>query len=304
MFVNVATTASATLIKGLDKDAIEAVLANAIAPLAQDTTDYDKSDSRVIFLVDNYNPNTSEADAIGVLTIEWHLVIKDYKVKKQAPTHDTTITIKSRSVLYSDLDAMNADIAAAKSALKSQAFSMFAIPVKKPTVKIFDARPPAVKDTFDQSLPKKSTTNEIQVIVLYAPDLQIIGSIDNTGSSTSTTYSQAVTEGFTFTTSQTLTITASLEVNIEVVKAGVSVAFALSFTEEWSSSRTITMTFDVPPGKKSFNYQGYMIAEILVYDAQTGTYSYQGGSARCLTNVLVSRETPLTESTGGPLTVA
>jgi len=84
LFVQVGTTASATLIKGLNKDSIESVRSNAISPL-NDTNakNYDVSDSRVIFLVDNYNPSTSEADGVGILTIEWHLVIKDYKQKKK-----------------------------------------------------------------------------------------------------------------------------------------------------------------------------------------------------------------------------
>ena len=58
--------------------------------------------SRVIFLVENYDPVTKNADAIGVLTIWWHLTIQDYRNKpKDATQHETKLTIKSRSVFYS-----------------------------------------------------------------------------------------------------------------------------------------------------------------------------------------------------------
>ena len=295
MFVNVGVDASATLVKGIDKTTLEAVLANAIAPLNdQNATDYNQPGCKVIFLVDNYNSTTQAADGIGVLAIEWTLSITDYLVKKQAPQHDAALTIKSRSVLYADLDVMMADFEAARLHFNVNAFSgLLSIPIKRPKVTIFPSRPPAVKDTFDQSIPIKSTTTELEVIVLYSPDLQIIGSIDNTASATTTTYSQAVTQGFTFTASQSLSVAASLEANFEVVKAGVTVTAEISFTEEWSKSSTISMSFEVPAGKKAFNYQGYIIAEILSYDTSSNTFSYKGGSARCLTNVLTSRDTPI-----------
>ena len=293
MFTKLGVLAGATLVKGLDKAALEAVLANAISPLSgKDLADYDKSDSRVIFLVDNYNPVKNEADAIGVLTIEWHVIIKDYKKKKEAPKHDTTITIKSRSVVYDDLANMYADEAAVKTQFKQ---ALFSIPAKKTKVTIFPARPPAIADTFNQSLPKISTAREIEVLVLYAPDLQTIGSIDNTGSATTTTYSESVTVGFTFSSTQSLSITASVEANFEVVKASLSVQAGISFTEEWSNSRTVSMSFEVPAEKKAFNYQGYMLAEVLVFDAAARTYQYKGGPARCLTNVLTSSATPLVD---------
>ena len=50
VFANVGTDASATLVKGLDKESIESVLTNAIAPLSDpNASNYDVSDSRVIF---------------------------------------------------------------------------------------------------------------------------------------------------------------------------------------------------------------------------------------------------------------
>ena len=44
--------------------------------------------------------------------------------------------------------------------------------------------------------------------MLYAPNLQNVGSIDNTNSDTTTDYSKSVTSGFTFSTSQALSVEA------------------------------------------------------------------------------------------------
>ena len=105
LFVNVGLTASATLVKGLDKSTMKATLTNVIQPLTNaNLSNYDVTDSRAIFLVDNYDPVTKRADGIGVLFINWHLTITDYKRKDKdgGDTHPTTLTIKAGSVLYSN----------------------------------------------------------------------------------------------------------------------------------------------------------------------------------------------------------
>jgi hypothetical protein len=103
MFVNVGITASATLVKGLDQDAMKAVLSNAIKPMENaDLSNYDQPGSLTVFLVDNYNETTKVADGLGVLFIIWRLTIDDYKKSSEDPTHYTTLTIQSGSVLYSD----------------------------------------------------------------------------------------------------------------------------------------------------------------------------------------------------------
>jgi hypothetical protein len=312
LFVNVGTTASSTLIKGLDKASFESVLSNAIAPLTEGgVSDYHVADSRVIFLVENYDEETKEADAIGVLTIWWDLTIKDYKEKKQNPRHDTTLLIKCRSVLYSTLDALFGDYNAVKAHFGGAAYAAGlplsrgrsagdlpksvaseGIPPNNGQLTIFDKLPPADRDTFSKSLPTLATADRLQAITLYAPDLQSIGSIDNTTSEATSTYSQSVTSGFTFSTTQTFSAQLSVEVTVEVVKAGLTLGFSLSFTETWDKSTTTTMEFAVPPGQKAFTYQGYMMAAIISFDASTGKYSYLS-SARCLTPVLATSNVPL-----------
>jgi len=100
-FVQLATNASAILVNGLDKTDIESVFSNAIAPVTDsNASNYDKKGSKVIFLVDNYDPATQQVDGFGVLTADWHLTISDYKVKKQSPKHAYTLEITVWAVLY------------------------------------------------------------------------------------------------------------------------------------------------------------------------------------------------------------
>ncbi|MEQ5777509.1 MULTISPECIES: hypothetical protein [unclassified Thalassospira] len=105
LFIQVGLTASSTLVKGLDQPTMLATLSNVIQPLNDSNiANYDVSDSRVIDLVDNYDPATGMADGIGVLTISWHLTIEDYKRKTKdgGDTHATYLKMDAWSVLYSD----------------------------------------------------------------------------------------------------------------------------------------------------------------------------------------------------------
>jgi hypothetical protein len=221
------------------------------------------------------------------------MTIKDYLEKKKSPRHDTTLTVRCRSVLYSSLDAMNADYLAAQAHFKETAFTPEGIPRPPATVTIFTTRPPADQDTFKKSLPKIATQEELQVIVLFAPDLQNIGSIDNTNSDVTTTYQKSVTSGFTFTMAQQLGVEANFEAGIVLAKGGFKVSLSFTFTEQWSKSTTESMNFSVPGGKKAFTYQGYMMAQILSYDAATGAYKYKD-TAQLLSNVLATSAVPLT----------
>jgi hypothetical protein len=294
MFINVSVNASATLVKGLNKASMESVLSNAIAPLTdKNAQDYNPGpQSRVIFLVENYDPGSGNADAVGVLTLWWDLKIVDYKEKKKSPQHDTTLTVRTRSVLYSSVEAMDSDYLAARTHFKENSF--LAIPPKPTKVQIFTARPPATEDTFLKSLPKIATQDRLQAIVLFAPNVQLVGSIDNSNSDVTTTYEKSVTTGFTFSMAQQLSVEANFEAGVVIAKGGVKIGLSFTFTEEWSKSSTESMSFSVPPGKMAFTYQGYLQAQILEYDASKDTYSYKE-SARVLSNVLATSRTPLVD---------
>lgn len=297
-FIALGLTASSALVKGLNLDSLESVFSNAISPLDDSNArDYDKHDSRVVFLVENYDPVTKEADSIGVLAVDWHLVIRDYKEKKKAVLHDTELTVNARAVLYSDLKVMRADLAAAKTHFKGNSFGgrgveLAGIPVKDTSVEIYEQRPPADATTFRKSLPLLADSKKAQVVVLFSPDLQNIGSIDNTHSKATSTYAKSVTTGFSFSSTQKIDIGAEFEAGIVIVKGKFSVGFSISFTEQYSTTTAETINFSVPPGAKAFTYQGTLRSQILEYDPSTDLYLYKAES-RFLSPIMVTSDDPI-----------
>jgi len=112
LFEENAVAASATVVKGIDKASMLATMTNAIAPLTDAAlSNYDQTNSRFVTLVENYNYNTKEFDAVGAVQIDWHLKIKDYKRKDKdgGDTHPTDLTISARSALYNDWDSIKDD---------------------------------------------------------------------------------------------------------------------------------------------------------------------------------------------------
>lgn len=162
-----------------------------------------------------------------------------------------------------------------------------------PGLKIFDTKPPASEDTFRHSIPVHAEENMASAAVLYTPDLQILGSIDNTASDAETMWSRSVTTGFTFTAEVSISVSTSLEVNVEFVKAGVTVTSTLTLSSQWSREVTETMQFSVPGRKMVFFYQGFIWSDILNFDPNTQQYTWKDADARCLTNVLATRDTPI-----------
>lgn len=295
LFVTVAIEASASLVKGLDKTTLNSIFSNAIAPINEgNVKDYDSTDSRVIFLVENYDPITQTAAGIGVLGIDWHLTIKDYLEKKKSPLHDTTLKVSTRSVLYDNVDTLAADVAYIKSHFGLDLFG--AIPPKSKKLKIFDQLPPPNQDSFDQGLPLMAKDDFVDVIILFAPDLESVGSIDNSDSDVQTTYSKSITSGFTFSMGQKLTAGAKFEAGVVFAKGEFSISLELSFTETWNNSQTETIGFSVPARKKAFNYQGYLLSRKLRFSPEGGTFAYVEPEGRFLTNVLKTTEKPIVGS--------
>lgn len=292
MFVQVGIEASASLIKGLDKTTLNSILSNAIAPLNEgNVKDYYNADSRVIFLVDNYDPETNQADAIGVLGIDWRLTIVDYKEKKKSPEHDTTLIVSTRSVLYDNLSTLDGDLQYIKSHFGPNLFS--AIPPRNKKLKIFDKLPPANQDTFDHGLPLIAKSDYVDVIILYAPDLEAIGSMDNSDSDLQSNYSKSVTSGFTFSMGQKIGVGAEFEAGVVFAKGKVSVNFELSFTEQWNNSQTEAIAFTTPGRSKGFLYQGYLLSQHLRFDPKDGSFKYIDSAGRFMTNILKTSDTPI-----------
>lgn len=294
LFVTVAIEASASLIKGLDKTTLNSVFSNAIAPVNEgNAKDYDVSDSRVIFLVENYDPVSKEASAIGVLGIDWHLTIKDYKEKKKSPLHDTTLKVTTRSVVYDDLTKMESDLQFIKARFGNDLPTVKGIPPKNKKLKIFDTRPPENQDTFDHGLPLIAKDDYVDVIILYAPNLESVGSIDNSDSDVQTTYSKSVTSGFTFTMGQKISVGAEFEAGVVFAKGKFSIDLEFSFSEQWNNSQTETISFSTPGRKKAFTYQGYVLCRKLRFSPETGTFAYVESEGRFLSNILKTSELPI-----------
>src|SRR5262245_31637500 len=91
-------------------------------------------------------------------------------------------------------------------------------PVPQYQVKIFSALPPNSQDTFDNSLQVTSTDPNPIAAVLYAPDLQNIGCLDNTASGVESSWGKTVTTGFSLATTVTFSIELQAEVNFIVEK--------------------------------------------------------------------------------------
>jgi len=166
-------------------------------------------------------------------------------------------------------------------------------PPPSASLQIFDTQPTPDQTTFNAGIPSTNTQQDSLAIILFSPNLQIIASMDNSNSQATSSYTVAVTTGFSFSTTQTISITEEVGINIEVVTAKVSTTFALSFTEQWTTSTTKSMTFTCPPGQKAFVYQGTLMYRVLMFDAETAQYSWSGDSAKGLSQVLVTSSVPL-----------
>lgn len=176
------------------------------------------------------------------------------------------------------------------------------MPIGRPakTLKIFAQKPDPTRDTFEQGLLLEPLQADIQkAIILYAPDVQHIGTLDNTDSDASTTYSKSVTSGFTFSMAQSIGVSANVGVNLEIVKAEVTVSLNLTFTQQWNKSTTETYQVSVPAGRKSFIYQGYLLASVLEFHTgkpESSAYTYAGEEGRFLSNVVRTTKTALPAS--------
>lgn len=173
-------------------------------------------------------------------------------------------------------------------------------PPPSSALQIFNALPAATQTTFAAGIPGTNSQSENLAVILFSPDLKIIASMDNTNSQVTSSYTVDVTTGFTFSSTQSLSITEEVGVNAEIVTESTSVTFALSFTEEWSTSTTRSMSFSCPPGQKAFVYQGTLRSRLLVFSAADGSYAWRGDTASALTQVLLTSATPVGAApTGG-----
>lgn len=172
-----------------------------------------------------------------------------------------------------------------------------------PKLEIFSDQPTPSETTFYKGVLSTNTSEESLSVILFSPNLQLIASMDNTNSQVTSNYETSVSHGFTFSSTQSLSITEEVGVNIEVVSEKTSVTFALSFTEQWNTTTTKTMSFSCPPGKSAFVYQGTLMSRVLKFDAATAQYEWQGSAAKALTEVLVTSATPIGNAPSNAVTI-
>lgn len=170
--------------------------------------------------------------------------------------------------------------------------------------KILTAMPTPSSETFAQGLTATvGSDGKDYSVILFSPNLHLVGSLDNTNSESSSSYSTSVSHGFTFSSTQGLSIEESVGVNIEIVTASVKTTFSLSFTEEWSTTKTKTVSIDCPAGKKSFIYQGIIESRIMAFDSTTAKYSWYTPTGKAMTDVLVTRDEPILDNSATPPSV-
>jgi len=296
MFVEAATTCTAATIQGIDKTTLNATFSNALAGLNESAfeSDYDVKNNRVITLVYKYDNEKRECDGVGVATCEWHLRIRNYKEKKKELKHETILKISARSVLYEDVDTLNAHYAMVMARTKGASCLLdYSIPITS-EVKVYDFLPPADMDTFINSLPCITDTKSAEVMVFYSSDLQKVGFIDNTLSETETTYSKSLTSGFMTQTAVGISAEVNFEINASVCKAGAKFGFNVSLTDQWSESQTEVISFCVPAGERAFLYQVTILCARLRLDTKSGKYSYVE-YGKFLTDAYKTSEKPLYE---------
>lgn len=110
-FISCSYAAAAAVVNGVSQGDIEAAMSNAIAPLTNDNAQhYDESDSRCLFLVNEYDEANETASGLGILTITWRLRVWDYREKsKDNIEHKWTLDVSAWSALYSQPTEIDID---------------------------------------------------------------------------------------------------------------------------------------------------------------------------------------------------
>jgi hypothetical protein len=158
---------------------------------------------------------------------------------------------------------------------------------------VFKKLPQATRDTFAKSLLISENGEERLAAVLYAPDLQFIGVVDNKSSDASSSYSKSVTEGFDTTYSVEISAQHTAECNFFVAKGSLTVGVALTFTSQHNKSTTETINFEVPARKSAYLYQGFLRTKIIRHDLKARTYGWAPeGEGRFLTNLIATSDKP------------
>jgi len=295
LFVKLAIVASGEIVTGINEPTMSASLSNIIAPaLDPSLKDYDQPDNRIIFIVFNLDPATGYADGVGFIYLTWNLKIVNYKNKTKdgGDKHETTIVMNAQSVVYSDIDILNEHYYWVKNRHQMMGLMLRGIPPVS-NFKIFDALPPLGDDTWYSALLLESKGTQLTGLVFYAADLTCLGSLDNKASLASSTYSIATTSGFTFSMEQKIGVSTEVAADVIFAKASVTFSLELTFGEQWNTSTTETIEFEVPGKASAFVYKGFVMSRYIYFNPQTIQYSW-GTEGKFYSNALLTSETALT----------
>ncbi len=321
MFKNAMLGMSSIITGGIDRDSLEAAVTNVISPMTDaNAVDYKKEDSLMMYLVDNYNETTGECDGLGVVTAKWKLLIENYKEKKSDARYSAKVDVWAWGVYYTgstapeDINRHVANVFAKfpQTVKPEHSPVFFGAPAPPPApaaapatpaegfpvpgeakLEIFDKKPPAISDTWRKSLPIKATSDGVDVLVLYYPSLKLIGTHDSTGSKVSGSITKSTGSGFAFSSTQSITVGATVKATILLASINFSVEIGVSFTEEQSKTESVAYEMQVPAGEKGFLYQGTLKCQILRYDPKNGSFSYFGPEGSYLTDTSKTTDNPI-----------
>lgn len=275
IFVKIASNISSALVSGLDKPSMEAMLARIISPVPDTAEDYDTGlQNRSLKLVSGYDEKNHEVKGIGVVNVEYRLTIRNYKEKK-SHHNESTLSVTVRAATYTEPQELEDEVKYLQTYFKDHMFVPDGIPVPDSHITVYDGKPPANSDTFIHSLPLEQTENDIfPVMVMYSPNLENVGHVDNTNSKAEVTYSESVTCGFSATFGTKIGAGVQMTADAGIVKAGVSFNIEVSFSAQWNESHTEQVSYKVPGGASAYLYRGYFRCAVLKYNALTMEYTY------------------------------
>ncbi len=103
LFVECAKKSAATVVQGINLATFDATFANMLGINESSVlSNYATHGKQNICIVLNYNSSTRDCDGVGILYVEWKVGITNYKEKKNKVNHVTSVTLYSRSVVYTD----------------------------------------------------------------------------------------------------------------------------------------------------------------------------------------------------------
>ncbi len=290
-FAETLTTAANTMIDGIDIADMKAVCTRLLQPKMKSDQNYDVSSFFIIFLVQDYNEQMHEASSIGAVILNWTLFVKNVSNKKEQ-THETKIKLSGRSVIYDNVSVLDKHVDFLKTLITANQGDLAGIPNVDKLI-IFPERPAACIETFRHGLPLLSKGQEARVLVLYSPNLNQVGMIDNTGTQATCSYSIALTTGFTQGESKSISSELSLEAGCEFMKAGFKISMNMTFYSESTQTREETVCYQVPADAKAYLYQGYVRYSTLCLNITTRALTYREDGLY-LNNFVKTSTKPLT----------